>query len=38
MVMTRTPVITSWLDLLPVPLNCLLSTGFFYLCLGVPIP
>ncbi|WP_146097701.1 hypothetical protein [Nocardia nova] len=28
----------SLLDLLPTPLNCLLSTGYTLLCLGVPVP
>ncbi|PPI92665.1 hypothetical protein C5E46_27700 [Nocardia nova] len=28
----------SLLDLLPTPLNCLLSTGYALLCLGVPVP
>lgn len=28
----------SLLDLLPTPLNCLLSTGYALLCLGVPLP
>lgn len=30
--------VSSLLDLLPTPLNCLLSTGYALLCLGVPVP
>ncbi|SUA73678.1 Uncharacterised protein [Nocardia otitidiscaviarum] len=34
--MTLIPVF-SWLDLLPVQLNCLLSTGWAAFCLGLPL-
>ncbi|MFF0494871.1 hypothetical protein ACFYU5_00570 [Nocardia aobensis] len=30
--------VSSLLDLLPTPLNCLLSTGYALLCLGVAVP
>ncbi|MVU83640.1 hypothetical protein GPX89_41180 [Nocardia sp. ET3-3] len=31
------PVATSWEDLLPPQLNCLLSTGWAVFCLGIPL-
>ncbi|WP_157126447.1 hypothetical protein [Nocardia mikamii] len=34
----RAGQVSSLLDLLPTPLNCLLSTGYALLCLGVPVP
>lgn len=34
----RAEQVSSLLDLLPTPLNCLLSTGYALLCLGVPVP
>ncbi len=34
---TAAPAPASLLDVLPNPLNCLLSTGFAVFCLGVPL-